>query len=600
MPSSVSTDRRFPNRLWKRAAPLLFNSRNRSGVTVQLFLLVVLPLTALLIAVTFGSISLHNQAMRSLVGDRDLRTVQAAASSLSQAFFHQEAGIQMLAEATHSSSDFQEIIRSDPAATTNFDLGVGLFSPDGKLISSNQDLSSWLNRFAGPDKATWLRFLQASKPQAQFSPVFPGDEAHPYLTFVSARTRDGNILVGAFRPDTIAQNTLKEMLSTGQVTAWVATPQGQVVYQIGGLVSEENILTHPGTSSALRGESGINYAQTNLGEHVVAFSPIPVVGWALVLEEPWEAIASPMLQTTQMAPLILVPVVLLMILALWFGIHQIVQPLKALEARADEMAQGDFASIQKPVGGVPEIQTLQSRLAEMAREVEAAQESLHSYIGAITAGVENERRGLARELHDDTLQALIALNQRLQLAALNLNNAKDQASLEDVEKMVQQTMVNLRRMVRGLRPIYLEDLGLVASLEMLANETQQTHPIAMQMQVSGTECRLAPDVEMALYRMAQEAISNVVRHAEASHAWLDLAYEDRMVLLTVRDDGQGFRPPASPSDFARQGHYGLLGLYERSELIGARLNISSQVGKGTTITIRLDLPEQSQIENRPG
>jgi signal transduction histidine kinase len=116
------------------------------------------------------------------------------------------------------------------------------------------------------------------------------------------------------------------------------------------------------------------------------------------------------------------------------------------------------------------------------------------------------------------------------------------------------------------------------------------------MQVSGAECRLAPDVEMALYRMAQEALSNIVRHANASHAWLDLEYEDQLVLLTVRDDGQGFKPPATPNDFARQGHYGLLGLFERSELIGARLNISSQVGKGTAITIRLDLREQGQME----
>jgi signal transduction histidine kinase len=254
------------------------------------------------------------------------------------------------------------------------------------------------------------------------------------------------------------------------------------------------------------------------------------------------------------------------------------------------MARGDFASIQRPVGGVPEIQNLQSRLAEMAKEVQAAQESLHSYIGAITAGVENERRSLARELHDDTLQALIALNQRLQLAALNLENAQDQASLEEVEKLVQETMVNLRRMVRGLRPIYLEDLGLVASLEMLANEVQQANPLAVQMQVSGAECRLAPDVEMALYRIAQEALSNVVRHAEAGHAWMNLEYDERQVRLAVRDDGRGFTPPATPSEYARQGHYGLLGLFERTELIGAHLAILSQLGKGTKIDVRLDLP----------
>ncbi len=576
-PPTVSPERRLPNRLWQ-------------GVTLQLFLLVVLPLTILLFAVAFGSIALHNQAMRSMVGDRDLRTVQAAASSLGQAFFHQKASIQMVADATRWGGDIQEILRSDPGISSSFDAQVAVVSLDGQPIATNPEISSWLGRLSAQDRAAWLNFLQESRSQPRFSPIFPGDEAHPFLAFVAAPTAAGNLVVGAFHPEAIIQSTLKDMLGTGQVSAWVATPQGQVVYRMGNLVGDENLISHPGTGSALRGESGINYTQTEQGEHVVAFSPISTTGWALVLEEPWEAIASPMLQATQAAPLLLVPVVLLMVLALWFGLHQIVQPLKALETRADEMAQGDFASIQGPVGGVPEIQNLQSRLAEMAKEVQAAQESLHSYIGAITAGVENERRSLARELHDDTLQALIALNQRLQLAALNLENAQDQASLEEVEKLVQETMVNLRRMVRGLRPIYLEDLGLVTSLEMLANEIQQANPLTVEMQVSGAEYRLAPDVEMALYRIAQEALSNVVRHAEARHAWMDLEYEERQVRLAVRDDGRGFTPPATPSEYARKGHYGLLGLYERAELIGAHLAILSQTGKGTKIDVRLDLP----------
>jgi signal transduction histidine kinase len=582
MPPTLPAGRRLPNRLWR-------------GVTLQLFLLVVLPLTGLLLAVILGSISLHNQAMRALVGDRDLRTVQAAASSLGQAFFHQQASIQMLAEASRSGGDFQEIMHANPTAASSFDAGVGQFSADGQVLAATGDFSSWLGRLSGEQRSTWLAFLQKSREQAQFSPVFTGGETAPFLSFVAAPTGagDGKVVVGAYRPDAIVQATLNGMLSGGELTAWVATPQGQVVYQMGDLVSQEDLLSHPGTSSALGGESGINYTQTGQGEHVVAFSPIPSVGWALVLEEPWEAIASPMLQTTQVAPLVLIPVVLLMVLALWFGLHQIVQPLKALEARADAMAQGDFASIQKPVGGVPEIQNLQSRLAEMARAVEAAQDSLHNYIGAITAGVENERRSLARELHDDTLQALIALNQRLQLASLNLSTAQEQTSLEDIEKMVQQAMLNLRRMVRGLRPIYLEDLGLVASLEMLANETQQSSALSVQMQVRGVERRLAPDVEMALYRMAQEALSNITRHAGAGQAWLDLEYAETHVQLAIRDDGQGFAPPATPSEYARQGHYGLLGLYERSELIGACLTISSRVGEGTSIAIRLENPEKA-------
>jgi two-component system sensor histidine kinase UhpB len=554
-------------------------------VTLQLFVLIVLPLTVLLLVVTFGSIGLHNQAMRSLVGDRDLRTVRAAASSLDQSFFHQEASIDMLAEAAQSGQAFTDLVRSNELAVSSFDQGVALFAADGSLLAANQDVTKWVDRESA-NQASWADFLQKSRKGTQFSPVFLGNSGHAYISFVAAPSSQGNVIVGAYSPDLIMQFTLKDMIGTSQIAAWVITPQDQVIYQIGSLVPQENPVAHPGSASALRGESGINYYPTSQGEHVIAFSPIPRVGWGLVLEEPWESIAGPMLQTTQFAPLVLVPVVLLMIIALWFGLHQIVQPLKALEARAGELAQGDFGSIQKPVGGVPEIQNLQARLGEMAEGLREAQESLHSYIGDITAGVENERRSLARELHDDTLQALIAINQRIQLANLKTDPSQSQASLEEVEKLVQQTMVNLRRMVRGLRPIYLEDLGLVASLGMLASEVQQTNGLPVQMTSNGAECRLAPDVEMALYRMAQEALSNVVRHAQASQAWLELEFREDQLQLTVRDDGQGFVVPPTPDRYARQGHYGLLGLYERAELIGARLSIRSKPGQGTTVTVR--------------
>ena len=227
------------------------------------------------------------------------------------------------------------------------------------------------------------------------------------------------------------------------------------------------------------------------GEHLVAFSPVQPFGWGLVLEESWEEIASPLLRATQSAPLILAPVLLLAIVALWFGARQIVQPLQSLEKSAGQLAAGDFAAIRQPVGGISEIRHLQDALVETAAALEAAQAALHGYIGALTAGLENERRALARELHDDTLQALIALNQHVQLAALHARAdtpagpsgiptgplptaaASQKQDLLDLQGQVGQTIHNLRRAIGGLRPIYLEDLGLVAALRMLVRETEQ-------------------------------------------------------------------------------------------------------------------------------
>ena len=124
----------------------------------------------------------------------------------------------------------------------------------------------------------------------------------------------------------------------------------------------------------------------------------------------------PELELTLVAPLVLIPPLLFAVAALWFAAKQIVQPLQRLESKAAALAWGDFETIKESVGGISEVQHLQKELTEMSRKVRAAQDGLHDYIGAITSAQEEERARLARELHDDTIQAVIALKQRVQLA----------------------------------------------------------------------------------------------------------------------------------------------------------------------------------------
>jgi two-component system sensor histidine kinase UhpB len=326
-------------------------------------------------------------------------------------------------------------------------------------------------------------------------------------------------------------------------------------------------------------------------EHVIAYSPIPLVDWAVVIEEPWESVTTPVLRTTQLAPLILVPILILSLIAIWFGARRIVQPLQSLEDRAVKLAWGDFEAIEQPVGGIEEINRLQHTLIHMAHRLKAAQQGLRGYIGAITAGQEEERRRLARELHDETIQSLIALNQRVQLARLEFDNqSSEDDSLQEIQTLIEQTIADVQRLTRALRPLYLEDLGLVAALDMLAKETSQSAQIPIDIQLSGQERRLSAEVELALYRMAQEAISNVVRHAQAEHGTLSLRYTPENVTLVVVDDGQGFEVPESPAEYAPSGHYGLLGMYERAELVGAELQIYSSPGEGTRLVVRVPEP----------
>ncbi len=558
------------------------------GFTPQLFLILVLPLTIVILVVAFGSQTLHHDAMRSLVGDRDLQAVRAAANSLEQEIAHRASIIKILADEVGNQSNLDALSAEQPEITANFDGGIALFSPDGRLVAATnpadfpQDMSTSLPGY--------LDSVQASQEPVHSSPLsMPNEKKTMVLVGTTAGNR--NFLVGAFTPEKLIQDTLSSFIGTSQMTAFVVSKNSagdgfETIFRIGPLKPDEQLNTHPGIQESLRGESGINYYQVSGGEHVVAFSPIQSLGWGLVIEEAWEDIASPYLISTQAAPLAVVPVFLLALVALWFGARRIVQPLRTLEKQASELAEGDFEAIHRPVGGIVEIRNLQAELIDMADKLDAAQQSLHSYIGSITAGVENERRSLARELHDDTIQNLIALNQRIQLVSMKQQPTQKE-ELAELQGLVNQAMQNLRRMIRGLRPIYLEELGLAASLEMLSRETSQFAGLPISFTSTGPEKRLDPQKEMAIYRMVQESLNNVIHHSEAKQAWVELRFTPDDLSISIRDNGKGFKVPETASEFAKKGHFGLVSLHERAELIGATLKIVSSPHQGTKVAIQL-------------
>ena len=557
------------------------------GLTVQLFAITVLPLTLLLLAIAFGSYSLHQRDMRALVSERDERAVQSAAAALESELHHRMANISSLATFAIASEDlpFEKILASSDDLTSDFDGGMAFLNVDGNLVASTDAVGPW-DWIAST--AQDIRFASAANPGPVISNPFIDPSSKKTLVIVSAFSPSLNLIVaGAFSPEALAMQTLSASYPAGsQVAIYLVDSSRQVLFASGISASKSLSADHPSVAEALRGESGRLYVQVDNSEHVIAYSPIPVADWAIITEEDWQAVVSPSLQATQMAPLVLVPAFVLTLLALWFGVRQIVQPLQRLESKASALAWGDFETIRESVGGIAEVQHLQNELMEMARKVQAAQEGLHDYIGAITSAQEEERMRLARELHDDTIQAVIALKQRVQLAQ---KSAKDQAtrkSLSELETLAEQTIENLRRLTRALRPIYLEDLGLATALEMLVNETSQANHLDAKFQPSGKERRLSREVELALYRIAQEALNNIVRHAHAKHANVQLAF-NKEIKLEVMDDGVGFSIPKSPTDFAPSGHFGLLGIRERADLIGAKLEVQSEAGHGTRLLVHL-------------
>ncbi len=223
------------------------------------------------------------------------------------------------------------------------------------------------------------------------------------------------------------------------------------------------------------------------------------------------------------------------------------------------------------------------------------QDELRDYASLITRVQEEERRRLARELHDDTAQALIALSLGLSgleraMGGLNLPE-KDVQWLSNLQNLADSTLDGVRRACRDLRPSLLDDLGLRAALEWLS-DSSAARGVTCAFTCIGPIQPTMPEAEIAIFRIVQEALSNVWKHSHATQAAITLHYRTHLLEVTIDDNGQGFaieKQQSVPNQQLQHG-LGMLGMRERALLIGARLSISSQVGKGCTISLSLPLP----------
>jgi signal transduction histidine kinase len=553
-----------------------------------LFFVVIIPISILLIAITFGSFALHQDAMRDLVATRDQRTVDSSARALGEQLDHRKAVIQSIGIRTMDSLPQDDFLTSVEFLSDDFEAGIAVIGPVYNLIEFSASLGNW-QEF----ETEVIEYLEQSDSGLLINPQISDpfyikgqDEIFSFIIFQA--NQNNPIIVGLFSVTELARENLAGILSYDNVGAVLLVDQNiNLLYESGLQEIPPNLLDYPGIIEALRGETGTTYLDVDGDEHVIVYSPISTTNWALIIDEPWREITSPLLRYSESGSLVLLPIVILALIALWFGTLKIIQPLKAFQAQAAKFTLGDFKAFNEPVGGIEEIQTLQTTFIGMAVEVEKAQQVLTRYLNVMTEGQEEERKRLARELHDDTLQSLIALNQRIMIAGRMADKSVLRGTLTEIETMLGKTMQELRRLTRALRPIYLEDLGLVSALESLGHEMSDMIGIPISFKFEGVERRLPDNVEIALYRITQEAISNISKHANASKAELTITYNDTNLLLKIGDNGVGFDPPKKLGELSSIGHYGLLGIHERADLLGADFQIQSDSRHGTTITVQV-------------
>ncbi len=366
---------------------------------------------------------------------------------------------------------------------------------------------------------------------------------------------------------------------------YVVDSKGHAVFHPDPSVAGQDLSGSPAVQAALRAISGNASGRFPDGtETIASFATVGETRWRVIVEEPVADVIVPILQFSSMVPALVAAAVILSVVVVYFSVRTIVQPLQRLADASAKITGGEFSGLQLDVGGVEEIRDLQRALRDMVERIRRYQESMRDYIEGITQGQEAERARLSRDLHDQTVQDLIAMTQRLQLAQRALERGDTSAALvalRAARSLAQDALDELRRLIRALRPIYLEDLGFLPALEMLVREIPS--PPA-EFRVSGEARRLRPDVELAAFRIAQEALANAVQHAGASKITVTVSFGERGLTLSVEDNGIGFIPPDIPDTLTHQGHFGLVGMRERATLLGGRLEIRSEPGRGTRVT----------------
>ncbi|WP_322489967.1 ATP-binding protein [Chloroflexus sp.] len=311
------------------------------------------------------------------------------------------------------------------------------------------------------------------------------------------------------------------------------------------------------------------------------------VGLSLVTrEQTVAAMTGQLLLTTMMVAAVGITAAALLTWILTRPILQLVELTQAVargdfNRRASRWANDELGALIEAFNAMSEA------LAQAAQERTEREQMQTQFVAQVIAAQEEERKRIARELHDSTGQALTSLLIGLRSLAERHHSPDINRQINDLRGIVGQVLKDLHGLARQLRPSVLDDLGLAAALQRYIAECRARSGLIIDLTLPGlADSRLDPVLETALYRIVQEALTNVIRHANATTASVVIERQSDQVRAIIEDDGCGFDPNRVSGD----GHLGLQGIRERAALLNGRLIIESTPGHGTTLYIELPLP----------
>jgi len=272
------------------------------------------------------------------------------------------------------------------------------------------------------------------------------------------------------------------------------------------------------------------------------------------------------------------------------GFNRISSPLVAVTEQARRVAAGQ-EFVPPDETGPAEVEALVTAFNHMVTLLRQQRDTLHEYAIRTLRSQEEERKRISRDLHDETAQELVGLMQRIDLCRLAAEDVPSVlTAMDELAQLADTTLAGVRRMSRALRPLILEDLGLVAAVQATAEELEeQLSGGSVFCEVIGEEQRLPPEVELTAFRIVQEALTNVRKHArDADRVYVTIHFGHSDLKVTVEDNGRGFYLPLRQPQ-PNGEHLGLIGMRERAELLNGSLTIHTRPGQGTRVILTLPL-----------
>ena len=328
-----------------------------------------------------------------------------------------------------------------------------------------------------------------------------------------------------------------------------------------------------------------------VGEDAIAFAPLRLFPWGVVVRERAAHAFAPAIAFRRRM-LAVTPVFLaLAALFTWGAARSVLRPLLVLTRAAERITGGDLAQTIPPlpddeVGRLGRsLETMRARLERDDRRAELLKRFLSAQ--------EGERMRIARELHDETCQTISAMSFRLESALGDLPAGEPRERLVEVKGLAGRALDDLHRVIFDLRPSVLDDLGLLAAVRWYAARHLEPLGITVKCEFEDVESRVPQDVATAVFRIVQEALLNVARHAGAEDVLVQIAASEKTLLIEIEDDGKGFDPKSvvQPSETGRG--LGILGMRERVEILGGKMSLDSAPGEGTHLAFEIPIPREA-------